>query len=45
MAAEIDQQKEFQAHAGTYEFFKKLMGRGTIIAFLATAIVVWLIVS
>ncbi len=45
MAAEIDHQKEFEAHAGTYEFFKKLMGRSTLIALVATAVVVWLIVS
>jgi len=45
MAAEIDHQKEYQAHAGTYEFFKKLMGRGTIASIIVTVIVVWLIVS
>jgi len=45
MAGEIDHQKEFQAHAGTYDFFIKLMMRSTIIAVVATAIVIWLIVT
>ena len=45
MAAEIDHQKEYQAHAGTYDFFIKLMSRGTIASIIATIIVIWLIVS
>lgn len=45
MAGEIDHQKEMQAHAGTYDFFIKLMTRSTIIAVVVTAIVIWLIVS
>lgn len=45
MAGEIDHQKQFEAHAGTYDFFTKLMTRSTIIAVVATAIVIWLIVS
>jgi hypothetical protein len=45
MAGEIDHRKELEAHAGTYDFFTKLMARSTIIAIVATAIVIWLIVS
>jgi hypothetical protein len=45
MAGEIDHQKELQAHAGTYDFFIKMMTRSTIAAVVATAIVIWLIVS
>ncbi len=45
MAGEFDQQKQFEAHEGTYNFFTKMMARSTIIAIVATAIVIWLIVS
>ena len=45
MAAEIDHQKEMTAHTGTYDFFIKLMTRGTIIAVLVTALVIFLIVT
>lgn len=43
MAVEYDQQKDMQAHAGTYDFFIKLMKRGTVLAAIATVFVVWLI--
>lgn len=43
MAVEYDQKKDMQAHAGTYDFFKKLMKRGTILAGIAAVFVVWLI--
>jgi Bacterial aa3 type cytochrome c oxidase subunit IV len=43
MAAEIDQQKQMQAHEGTYSFFIKLMKRGTIISLIVALIVIWLI--
>lgn len=45
MAGDIDHQEQFEAHAGTYDFFTKLMTRSTIIAVVATAIVIWLIVT
>ena len=43
MAAEIDHQKEFKVHEGTYGFFKGLMKWGTIISFIAAFIVILLI--
>ncbi len=43
MAAEIDQQKEMKAHAGTYGLFVGMMKWGTIAAFIVAALVVWLI--
>ena len=43
MAVEYDQQKDMQAHAGTYGFFLKMMKRGTIAAAIVAIFVVWLI--
>ena len=45
MAAEGDVKNDYQAHSKGYERFLGLMKWGTILSFIATAIVVLLIAS